>query len=309
MTIEILKIFLPIVIVFLLGMAGKKWNWFDASGSAAFRSVIGHFMLPAVVFDAFLHVDFSGDILLIGGTVYVWMILALGLGFLLRRRFFPRIELLPFFVTLGEIGMLGYSLIRLLFGAEGAEQMAICDLGNTGATFTLIIPLLRMQGKDSKERKAIIKDILTTPTLLALLSGIILGLCGFGKVLDGSAVGPVYQAVIDLITGPTTVLILLSVGYDLYFDSNVLRDVFKVTLLRVLIMGVLGTLSSLLIFSFVPFNKVLLCALILCIILPCSYCVPIYAPPHTDSRFSATMISVSTLLGPILYIGLTIFAL
>jgi predicted permease len=212
MFIDILKLTLPIAAMLLIGMAAKKWNWFTPEGAKAFRNIVGNVMLPAVLLDAFIFADYSTNILILGSITLLWMLLALGIGFLLRGVMKTHGKYLPFLVTADEVGMLGYSLIALLFGTTGVATMAMCDLGHTFFVFAIAVPLLLTVTGQKTSIKSVVSGIFHSFPFDGMMLGIILGLLGAGRAIDGNpAVSSIYHAVIDMISGPTTALILISI--------------------------------------------------------------------------------------------------
>lgn len=310
MFLDILNLILPITALLLIGMAARKWNWFSPEGAQAFRSIISRMMLPVVLLDAFLFADYSTDILICGGMVLVWMLLALGAGYPMRRFMKEHGKYLPFLTTADEVGMLGYSLIGLLFGTAGVASMAMCDLGHTFFVFAIAVPLLQMASGQKTSVKDILNSILHSYPLMAMLLGIILGLLGVGRVIDANpAVGTVYHTMIDMLSGPTTALILISLGYELSFRKDVMVSVVKAYMIRLFIMALVGSLCTFIIFRFVPYNKMLMTSLLLLVTLPPSFSMAIFGDLGDDAEFVSTTMSFGTLVGIILYIGVSVFAL
>lgn len=307
---EILKLIMPITALLLIGMAARRWNWFSPAGAQAFRSVVSRIMLPAVLLDAFLFADYSTDILVVGGMVLVWMLLALGAGYPLRRFLKEHNRFLPFLTTADEVGMLGYSLIGLLFGSMGVASLAMCDLGHTFFVFAIAVPLLQASTGQKTGIKDIFNSILHSYPLVAMLIGIVLGVLGVGRGIDANpAVGMIYHSVIDMISGPTTALILISLGYELSLRRDVMKYVIQAYLLRLAAMAVVGILCSFLIFRLVPYSKTLMTALLLLVTLPPSFAISIFGDLGNESEFVSTTMSFGTLLSLILYIGISVFAL
>lgn len=310
MFVDILKLILPIIAMLLIGMAARKWNWISVEGAQGFRSIVGKVMLPAVLLDAFIFADYSTDILVIGGMVLVWMLLALGIGYLVRHVMKTHGTFLPFLVTADEVGMLGYSLIGLLFGSMGVASLAMCDLGHTFFVFAIAVPLLQAVSGKKTSLKSILTSILQSFPFDAMIIGIVLGLLGTGRAIDANpAVGSIYHAIIDMISGPTTALILISLGYELAFRKEVMKSVIQAYLIRLIIMAGVGALCSFLIFRFVPYSKTLMTALLLLITLPPSFSIAIFGDLGDESEFVSTTMSFGTLVGLVLYIGVSIFAL
>ena len=310
MFIDILKLILPIIVMLLVGMAAKKWNWFTMEGAKAFRNIVGKVMLPAVLLDAFIFADYSTDILVIGGMVLLWMLAALALGFPARKLMKKHGKYLPFLVTADEVGMLGYSLIGLLFGSAGIASMALCDLGHTFFVFAIAVPLLQAFTGQKATVKSVVSSILHSFPFDAMMIGIILGLLGVGRFIDANpAVGSIYHALIDMISGPTTALILISLGYELAFRKEVMKSVVQAYAIRLVIMAGVGALCSFLIFRFVPYSKPLMTSLLLLVTLPPSFSMAIFGDLGEDAEFVSTTMSFGTLVGLVLYIAVSVFAL
>ena len=309
MFLDILIVILPITAMLLVGMAARKWNWFEPAGAAAFRKIVGNVMLPAVLLDAFLFTEYSADILIIGGMVLVWMLLAFGFGFVVRRFMSEHNQYLPYVTTADEVGMLGYSLIALLFGSMGIASMAMCDLGHTFFVFAILIPILQASNGTKTSMKSILSGLVHSYPFDAMIIGIVLGLLGVGQVIDSHPAGEIYHAVINMISGPTTALILISLGYELSFRSEMMKPVVRACVLRLGVMAIVGALCSFIIFRFVPYNKTLMTALLLLVTLPPSYSVTIFGDLGDETEFISTMMSFSTLVSLILYIGVCVFAI
>ena len=309
MVLDILKLILPITAMLLVGIGARKWNRFGPEGAKAFRTVVGNVMLPAVLFDAFLFTDYSTDILVTGFTVFFWMVLALAIGYGMRRLMPDHARFLPFLITADEVGMLGYSLIGLLSGSVGVAAMAKCDIGHTFFVFAIAVPMLQAMSGEKASVKSVANSLIHSRPLLAMGAGIILGLLGVGKWIDAGQMSGIYHAVIDMISGPTTALILISLGYELSFRKELLKPVMKACLLRLAVMAVVGALCAFIIFRFVAYDKMLMTVLLLLITLPPSYAVTIFGDLGDEMEFISTTISFSTLLSLIMYIGIIVFAL
>jgi len=104
-------------------------------------------------------------------------------------------------------------------------------------------------------------------------------------------------------------LILISLGYELAFRKEVMKSVLQAYALRLVIMAGVGALCSFLIFRFVPYSKTLMTALLLLVTLPPSFSMSIFGDLGEESEFVSTTMSFGTLLGLILYIGVSVFAL
>lgn len=309
MTLQLIKMILPIILTLGLGFLSRKRQWINADGAAALRTIVSKITLPAVLLNAFIFTDYSGDFLLVGGITFVWLCLSLGVGFLLKR-FIPKYgKYMPFLVSGDEVGMLGYALMMLLFPKDGSRNMSFFDLGHMVFVFGLMIPLIQVIDGGKPDVKSIIRSIFSSLPLDAMLLGIILGLLGCGRYLQSGPVGEVYQTVSDFLTGPTTFMILIAIGYELSFKKEVMGAVVRTYAIRLLAMTAFGALSAVIIRQLIPVRKPLMTALLLMITLPPSYSVAIFGEMEGHRDFVSTTLSFGTLVSLILFVGVSVYAL
>lgn len=309
MFLEILTLILPIAAALLVGMAGRRFGWFTPDGVGAFKTVVGKVMLPLILFNAMFTAEYSASALATILTCFLGMNLALGAGWLLRRLLPERAKYLPFLITTCESGMLGYPLIAMLFGAEGTQQFALADLPNAVFFFTICISLLQVADGLRPTPRALAGNVLRATLFQMMVLGMALGLCGADERLRATVLWEPYSAVISFLTGPTTVLILIYLGYSLSFKKELLRPVIAVSLLRFAVMGAMGALAAFLAFRFVPFDRVQLAAIALLFLLPPSYSLPMFSDLKGHEEFVSTTISFSTLLSLLAFVAMAAIAL
>ncbi|NLH92562.1 MAG: hypothetical protein GX481_08970, partial [Atopobium sp.] len=108
---------------------------------------------------------------------------------------------------------------------------------------------------------------------------------------------------------PTSVLILIIVGYDMELSKELIKPVLKTVLLRLVILACVGTLCTFMIFKLVPFDKNLLMALILVYSLPAPFIIPLFAPnAGNDKQYISACYSAETILTIILFVPLVIYS-
>lgn len=309
MALSILQMVLPVLLVILLGYVSKQRQWFDASGLRGLKAVVGKITLPVVLFNAFLTADYTGTTALTFCVVFVSLGASLLLGFL-ARRLNPRYgKFMPFLMTGFEGGMLGYALFGLLYGASQTHIFAMADVGQTMFAYTVFMSTLQVVNGQKPSVGAVVKNMLTNPASVGMLLGIVLGAAGVGKWVAASAIGPLVSSLISFITAPTSVLILLMVGYELSFRRELMKPVMTTALLRLAVMGALCCVSALVIFAIVPFNKPLLVALMLGYTLPAPFIIPLYADVTGHGEYISTTLSISTLLSVAAFIAIAAYTL
>lgn len=309
MALSIVQMVLPVLLVIALGYVCKQKNWFDEKGLAGLKAVVSKITLPVVLFNAFFTADYSGATLLTFVVVFVSLGAALAIGFLARKINPKYGKFMPFLMTGFEGGMLGYALFGLLYGADRTHVFAMADIGQTMFAYTVFLSALKVVNGQKPSAKAVVTNMLTNPASVGMLLGIVLGALGVGKWVLASAAGELVSSLIGFITAPTSVLILLIVGYELSFSRPLMKPVMTTALLRLAVMGALCCVCALIIFAVVPFDKELLVALMLGFSLPAPFIIPLFADVSGHGEYISTTLSVSTLLSILAFIGIAVYTL
>lgn len=204
-------------------------------------------------------------------------------------------RLAPFLASGFEAGMLGIPLFGLLFPGQ-ASQFAILILGQEIFVFTLYKML--MTGKTSP--KAIAKDFITSPTLIAVILGLIVGATGLFKKLGDWGVAEIITSVTDFLSAPTAMIILLTVGYDLVLKEIPWKKTVGMLGMR---LGIAGAMLALLILL----NRTLLNGMIfegaavLLFMLPPPYVIPVFADEPSERVQISSALSALTLVTMMLF--------
>ena len=294
--IRVLETALPVFLTLAIGMLCRTKNILTREGVAQMKSVAVNIALPAVLFSAFATAEYSRESIAIPLVIFAICCAALALGFLLVKAFRTPGKLTPFLFTGFEAGMLGYGLFALLFKGEPNSSFAIIDLGQVLFVFTVYKMLLCGRGN----LKAALHDALVSPVLWAIVAGLLFGATGLYDALKPSGVSGVLDSIAGFIAAPTSVLILISIGYDLIPGEIRWRKTAAIVGLRVLIMGAMLGVALLV-------NRLLLGgamhtgALVLMFILPPPYVLPVFADAGDERANISSALSVLTLLSIALF--------
>ena len=308
MALSILEMVLPVLLMFLLGWMCNKKQIFTVQGLAGIKALVGSVLLPVVLFNAFFTAEYSGRIALTFAVIYGSCALGLAAGFVLRRFVKPYGKYLPFLVTNFEGGMMGYALYGLLYPGQ-THIFAMADIGQTLAAFTVFMITLQAVGAGKANPKALLRDAVRNPVLIAILLGVILGALGVGKWVLASDIGGIVSSVLSFITAPVSGLILVIVGYELSFKKALLRPVMITIALRLLVAAALLGLGALVIFAVIPFDKQLFVALMLAWSLPAPFIIPLYADLGGDAEYISTSLSMETIVSILLFIAVAAYSL
>ena len=309
MVASVIRILLPIMTAFVCGMVCRRLHILDASGCQTLKNLVSYIMLPAVLLNAFLFADYTVQSLSVIIVVFVAVTAEFALGFALRKFFPGRGGAMPFLFATMECGSIGYPLIAMLFGQQGTSDMAIIDVGHTVFLFLLVVPILKITEGESPKIKDVARQALTSPAFDAMLIGIALGLLGVDEWLESNAGYDIYSAVINYITAPTGVLVLLTLGHDAALDKSLMKPVAMTAIGRLLVMWAFCGVSIAIISLFGAIPKSMLFALMLAFSLPASFVIPVTGKFEGQRDYVSATMSLSTLLTLAAFAVLAVFAM
>ncbi len=292
---------LPVFFTLALGMLCRSRNILSREQVDGLKKVVLNITLPAVLINAFATAEYSPSTLAIPAVVYVLCYLALLCGMLYCKVFGLKGRATPFLSTGFEAGMIGYALFALLFPAESESRFAILDLGHVLFVFTLFKILI--MGKT--DGKAILKDMVTSPILWAVVVGFILGITGLYGKLHTWGVGGILDSLTSFISAPTGMVILLTIGYDLVLREIPWKKTAGMVVMRLVIMAVLAT-ALLLINRYLLGGIMLPGAVLLMCILPPPFVIPVFVDAEEERVQISAALSAMTLMTMILFAVLTV---
>ncbi len=294
--IRVLETALPVFVTLGIGMLCRAKGILTRDGVAQLKSVAVNIALPAVLVASFATAEYSKGSFAIPALMFLLCCVALGLGALLCRLFKLPGKITPYLMTGFEAGMLGYGLFALLFKGEASSRFAIIDLGQVLFVFTVYKILL--SGKAGL--RSVVREALSSPVLWAIFVGLLLGATGLYDALKPSGVSGVIDSLTSFISAPTSVLILISIGYDLVPGEIRWKKTIAVVALRLLVMAAMLGLA-LLANRFLLDGAMHTGALVLMFILPPPYVLPVFADAADERANISSALSVLTLLSILLF--------
>lgn len=294
--IRVLETALPVFVTLGIGMLCRAKGILTRDGVAQLKSVAVNIALTAVLLSSFATAQYSRDSLAVPALMFLLCCVALGLGALLCRLLKLPGRLTPYLMTGFEAGMLGYGLFALLFKGEANSHFAIIDLGQVLFVFTVYKILL--SGKAGIRNVA--REALSSPVLWSIFVGLLLGASGLYDALKPSGVSAVIDSLTSFISAPTSVLILISIGYDLVPGEIRWKKTIAVVVLRLLVMAAMLGLA-LLANRFLLNGAMHTGALMLMFILPPPYVLPVFADVADERANISSALSVLTLIGILLF--------
>lgn len=309
MITQILSMVLPVLVMILLGRLCAAQGILNDERHAGLKSIIGDILLPVVLFNAFFTAQYDGKLLLVFVLVFIGCLIALIAGFALRRFVAPYGRFMPLLMTSFEGGMLGYALYALLAGQDQTATYAMVDIGQTMFAYTVFLAALKGAEGQKMSPKAMVMNMITNKACIGMMLGIVLGALGVYKAIAPTDFGMILMELISFITAPTSALILLVVGYQLKVSKKLMRPVLTTLGLRLGVMICVMGLVSLVLFAIIPYDKMLMLALMLQYTLPAPFIIPLYADMKDDGEYVSTTLSMGTVLTVLLFFFVAAFSL
>ena len=290
---SVLETVLPVLLALVIGMLCREKKFLTPEGIQALKKVVINITLPAVLVNAFASAQYDRTSVIIPAVIFGLCCLGLCIGFVLAK--LMKLGRLPAFLATGfEAGMLGYALFALLFPETATSNFAIPDIGQTIFVFTLYKAML--SGKNG--RKAVIRDILTSPIIWAIVVGVLFGATGLYRT--SSHFSGILDSLTGFISAPTGMIILLVVGYDLDLRKIQWKDTAGLIALRLITMAALLGVF-LLLNTYVLQGMIHTGAMILMLLLPPPYVLPIFSTDESQRARLSSALSALTLVTMILF--------
>lgn len=294
--ISVLETALPVFVMLGLGMLCRSRGFLSRDGVDTIKKVVINLTLPFALFNAFATAEYSVSAVVAPAVMFVVNGVMLALGFLIIRLAKSKSKTFPFVGACFEAGMLGLPLFALLFPGESISKFAILMLGNDLFVFTLYKTLL--VGK--ADGKAIVKDLLTSPTLIGVLLGLLVGATGLYGQLHAWGVGGIVDGVTSFVSAPTAAMILLCMGYDFMPKEIPWKKTAGLIAMRLAISGVMLALV-LFLNRAVLGNMLFPGALLILFILPPPFLIPVVSKEPAESAEISATLSAMTLLTMLLF--------
>ena len=293
---------LPVFLALALGVLCRRKQLLSREGIDTLKKVAVDIALPAVVIGALTTAEYTEKSLILPLVIFLAGCLGLLLGKVLCKKLKMPGTLTPFLMCGFEGGMLGYALFGLLYPGESMSAFALIDLGQAFFCFTIYKALLT---GSNRSMKTMVKDCFSTPVVWGVIAGLLLGATGLYGWLTKIGLGSVITACTDFISAPTSMLILLSVGYDLDVKGLLQKDTLKTVALRLAVMGCMLAVI-LLINRFFPIVHT--GAMVLAFMLPAPYVVPIFADRPEERKQVSSALSAMTAVTLAVFAVMCVFA-
>ncbi|SMP49024.1 hypothetical protein SAMN06298221_104217 [Sphaerochaeta associata] len=288
---------LPVLLLFILGFLLQRGSTLTQTSVAGAKRIVSDLALPALLFQAFSSLEIESKYLILVVTIFLVCLLMVLLGKALAKPLHMETPYFPLLLGGFEMGMLGYALFLSAYGSEHVGKMALIDLGQVLFVFFVLMAFLIRERDGAHTTKALLKQFITSPVILAIFGGIVVSIIG-----PWFSPHPVWTAIdegISLLASLTTPLIALSIGYGIHIKKEGLSWSLKTIMVRKLVLlGLALLINHFLIDRLLGMDTIYRYALLVMFLTPPPYVVTIYMRPNdpVNAGYVDNTLSLDTLV-------------
>lgn len=296
---ELVKRLLPILIILTIGFILKRKKVFSEAFVQGLKVMIVNLALPAVLFDAFSTMEFQASYLLLFIIIFIYCAILYVIGYSLHR-FFPGMfswDKTKGYMTGFEFGMIGVGLFGAIWGMENLWIIMLIAFGHELFIWFFYVLLISKSSNQSMHPYDTIKHFLSTPTIVAIILGVVANLTGIRALMEDNMIGQSILTAIGFLKPLTSPLILIIIGYTMTFHFRKLREMTIYLFTRVILVLGIGTMVLLVIKQTVQgMEPLFTTAFYAFILLPAPYILPLYISDKEEAEYFTQLLLYSTIV-------------
>ena len=296
---DLLSKLLPILLLLLIGFVSKQLKVFSDSFIEELKGLIIKIALPAVLFDAFSTMKLQVSYLLLFSLVFIYCIILYGIGHGLHK-FFPKVFSRYYtkgFMTGFEFGMIGVGLFGAIWGIDKLPIIVLVAFGHELFIWFFYVLFISKSTQKSYSLSVNFKQFIKTPTIIAIILGLVVNLSGIYPLLNSNIIGQSLFSVVGFLKPLTSPLILIIIGYTMVFHRTNLREAAVYILARIILVMSLGTLVVVTIINLIPgIDPLFVQAFYAFILLPAPYILPLYIKDREEATFFTQVLVYNTVI-------------
>ncbi len=298
---------IPLIILLIIGYIFKKRNFLNKNTISEIKNFILNITLPALLFTAFLDIEFRREYLVIIILVILINLFMLFIGKKVSPFLREEDPYLKLMFTGFEMGMIGIPLFTAIYGAENVKYIGIIDIGHEIFIWFILLGILFKLRQESKKVNSyqLFKSFISSPVIIAILLGIVANITGLGAVRENSYLVLSFMKTVEMIAGLTVPLILIIIGYEMEFKTHNVALPVKIISLRLVILIPLALLINRLVFTqWLNLKSIYNIALMTMLIMPPPFIIPLFIKDGdlSSRKYIYNTLSLSTLVSIAIFI-------
>ncbi|MBB1512317.1 transporter [Tessaracoccus sp. MC1627] len=302
---ETLASVIPIVLLIALGILLRRLRVLDDAVVEGLKRLVVSVVLPAVLFTAFLSMEFRAEYLALIVIIPVACVLLLGMGAVARRALgAPPVA--TFLFTGFEFGMVGLALYAAAYGLSNVPTAAIVGLGHEFFIWFIFVTLLKRQSDGAVSLSETLASFVKSPVILAIFAGLALNRLGVAETLAANPFSAGVLGALGYLAAVIVPVILLIVGYGTRLSRAGVREAAPLVAVRFVVCLILAlVLSELVVGRWLGLDQFAQAAVFMLFILPPPFIVPIFLPAHRrdEVAYSNNVLSLYTVVSVVTFVA------
>lgn len=276
---------LPLFLMISLGAVIRKTGVLSEKSIPEIKKLIVNITLPSMLLITFAKTDFKLIYAGFAAIIFAFCCLMLGVGMIIGKKMGGGNRFYPALFTGFEAGMMGYALFATFFAEENRFAFAIVDIGQVLFVFFILTMFLRKISDTRASAGSLVKKVLISPIILAIVIGIVLGAFGFYRDLSVFPVTGRIEETLNLLGALTQPLICIVIGFELRFRfSNIQRPLTAIFLRLPIMLVSAYAINTLVVDRLLHLDPIFHLAVYTMFLLPPPFVIPIYLRSATETE-------------------------
>lgn len=276
---------LPLFLMISLGAVIRKTGVLSEKSIPEIKNLIVNITLPSMLLITFAKTDFKLIYAGFAAIIFAFCCLMLGVGMIIGKKMGGGNRFYPALFTGFEAGMMGYALFATFFAEENRFAFAIVDIGQVLFVFFILTMFLRKISDTRASAGSLVKKVLISPIILAIVIGIVLGAFGFYRDLSVFPVTGRIEETLNLLGALTQPLICIVIGFELRFRfSNIQRPLTAIFLRLPIMLVSAYAINTLVVDRLLQLDPIFHLAVYTMFLLPPPFVIPIYLRSATETE-------------------------
>lgn len=299
----------PVFFMLILGFIAKRRQWLMTEQKEDANALIFSVLFPIMIFNLVASAHFKLAMVSVILYAFLVYIVAIFVGkFLGTFTGKERAHFTKYLLTTNEGGSVALPLYLSIVGVS--SNTVLFDIAGSAIGFLIIPILVAHETSKGQSAKALAKEVLTHPFVLAILLGLVVNLSGAYQMLMTSAVADLYTGTITSATGPIVGVILFGLGYDLCLDMSTIGPILKLMLVRIVYYS-LAILGFFLLFPYLMSDIIFMMAVLIYFMCPTGFAMPSLIQDifrdDEERAFTSTYISLFIIVTLVVYTLIVVF--
>lgn len=228
-----LQVLFPVFTMMCLGLLARCLGWVTQEQVSGAKHIVFEILFPFLVFNALVLADlqpvFIRQIIVVD---ILWICLFMLGKVLLGKPTGHFSKISPYLLMTSEGGSVALPLYLTLVGSAYTLNIVTFDVGGILINFGLVPLLVARETATSVNPHELLRKILMSPFMVAVILGIICNFIGVYPRLEAWGYAGLYDNAMNQIIAPIGGMILFMLGYDLNIRRDMLSSLAKLAAIR-----------------------------------------------------------------------------